>query len=82
MLSPSTQACDRSQKFALYRRLAALRECVLVDPETRRIDTFRRTEDGLWVLHDMSGVPMLDIPALDAHIPLADIFAGLESTDS
>jgi Uma2 family endonuclease len=37
VLSPSTQAYDRSQKFALYRRIAALQEYILVDPETRRV---------------------------------------------
>ena len=54
VLSPSTQAYDRSQKFALYRRLASLQEYILVDPDTRRVEGFRRGEDGLWVLHDMS----------------------------
>lgn len=32
VLSPATQAYDRSQKLALYRRLASLREYILVDP--------------------------------------------------
>ena len=49
VLSPSTQACDRSQKFALYRRIPALREYILVDPDTRRVEGFRRGSDGLWV---------------------------------
>ena len=41
VLSPSTQAYDRSQKFALYRRIETLREYVLVDPDTRRVEVFR-----------------------------------------
>jgi Uma2 family endonuclease len=36
VLSPSTGACDRGDKFAANRRLAALREYLLVDPDTRR----------------------------------------------
>ena len=42
VLSPTTQAYGRSQKFALYRRLASLEEYALVDPETRRLQRRRR----------------------------------------
>ncbi len=38
VLSPSTQGYDRSQKFALYRRIPALQEYILVDPDTRRVE--------------------------------------------
>ena len=77
-LSPSTQAYDRSQKFALYRRLDSLQEYILVDPETRRIDGFRRGADGLWVLHDMSQDDVMDCASVGCKVALADIFQGLE----
>ena len=35
VLSPSTQAYDRSKKFAMYRQLASLREYALIDPDSR-----------------------------------------------
>ena len=37
VLSPSTQVYDRSQKFALYRRLPSPSEHALIDPDTRRV---------------------------------------------
>jgi len=46
VLSPSTGNYDRGLKFALYRRLASLKEYVLIDPETRRVEAFRLTEAG------------------------------------
>lgn len=58
VLSPSTQAYDRSKKFALYRRLPSLKEYVLVDPDTRRVESFRVAPGGLWTLHDMSETPI------------------------
>jgi Uma2 family endonuclease len=82
VLSPSTQAYDRSQKFALYRRLPALKEYLLVDPDTRRVEAFRRTPDDQWMLRDMSDDAELHLASIDARIPLADLFAGLEPTDS
>ncbi len=51
VLSPATAAYDRGDKFAAYRRLASLREYLLVDPDSRRCDLYRKGDDGLWVLH-------------------------------
>ncbi len=77
VLSPTTQAYDRSQKFALYRRLESLREYVLVDPETRRVEAFRRSAQGQWVLDDMSDTEALVLPCIDGRIPLVQVFEGL-----
>ena len=78
VLSPSTQAYDRSQKFALYRRLASLQEYILVDPDTRRVEGFRRGADGLWVLHDMSEAQAMEAASIGCQVTLADVFAGIE----
>jgi Uma2 family endonuclease len=77
VLSPSTQGYDRSQKFALYRRLVSLKEYVLVDPDTRRVEAFRRSAQDEWVLHDMSDGEALQMAALDVSVPLAEVFAGI-----
>ncbi len=81
VLSPSTAAYDRGNKFAAYRRIATLREYLLVDPETRRVELYRLGADGLWVLHpaepdtdvQLDSVKLLLTPAaLWAEMPLAD----------
>lgn len=79
VLSPSTQAYNRGLKFALYRSVAALREYVLIDPDTRTVEAFRVGADGLWVLHDMTAAATLTVPAIDASIPLAEVFAGVDA---
>ena len=78
VLSPSTQSYDRSQKFALYRRIPALQEYILVDPESRRVESFRRGADGLWVFHDMSDGGTLEAACLDLTVPLDEVFAGID----
>jgi Uma2 family endonuclease len=78
VLSPSTQSYDRSQKFALYRRLTSLQEYLLVDPDTRRVEGFRRDALGQWVLHDMSDGPALEAASVGATVPLADVFDGVD----
>ena len=79
VLSPTTQAYDRSQKFALYRRLASLQEYALVDPDTRRSEVFRIGGDGLWVLHDMSDEPGLLLASVGCEIAQATLFDGLDA---
>ena len=78
VLSPSTQAWDRSHKFALYRRLPSLQEYILVDPDTRRVEAFRRGADGLWDLHDLSDGDRLEAASIGARVPLAEVFDGIE----
>jgi Uma2 family endonuclease len=79
VLSPSTQAYDRSQKFALYRRLASLREYALLDPDTRRAEVFRLGDDGLWNLLDMSDMAEVEFASVECRIRLDDVFKGMES---
>ena len=78
VLSPSTQSYDRSQKFALYRRIPSLREYILVDPDTRRVDGFRRDEKGQWVLVDMSDGSALEAASIGASVSLVDVFDGVD----
>lgn len=78
VLSPSTQAYDRSQKFALYRRLDSLLEYVLVDPDTHRVESFRRTADGQWTFHDMSQAEALEATSLGCTVALTDVFDGVD----
>ena len=78
VLSPSTQAYDRSQKFALYRQIDALQEYILIDPETRRIEAFRRNADTQWVLYDMSQDEAMLAPCIAARVTLAEVFDGVD----
>ncbi|MEZ4299779.1 MAG: Uma2 family endonuclease [Polyangiaceae bacterium] len=50
VLSDSTEASDRGEKFAHYRRIPALREYVLVSQHKPLIEVFRKNEAGQWVL--------------------------------
>lgn len=79
VLSPSTQAYDRSQKFALYRRLPSLKEYVLIDPETRRAEIFRINADGLFVFYDMSDSEMLELTSIDCQLAMAEVFDGIDA---
>ena len=78
VLSPSTRTYDANKKFTLYRRLASLREYVLIDPETRDVNVYRRSAADEWTLHVMTERADLVLATVDATIPFAEIFDGIE----
>ena len=78
VLSPSTQRYDRSEKFAIYRRLACLREYVLIDPETRRVEVFRPQPDGSCAYWDMTETGALTLASIDCELPAEWIFKGMQ----
>ncbi|MFL9466405.1 MULTISPECIES: Uma2 family endonuclease [Scytonema] len=50
VLSDSTEAFDRGDKFADYQTLESLKEYVLINTKRQRVECFRRNDEGLWVL--------------------------------
>ena len=65
VLSPGTAAYDRGDKFAAYRLLASLRELLLIDPDSRRCDLYRKGTDGLWVLHPFEPGQAIRLQSID-----------------
>ena len=78
VLSPSTQSYDRGPKFTLYRSLPSLREYMLVDPDTREVQLFRRGADGLFTLHDLTGREQIRLESVGCELQASDVFDGLE----
>lgn len=52
VLSPSTEACDRGRKFALYRTIASLTEYLLIAQDEYRIEQYTKQADGRWLLSE------------------------------
>ena len=78
VLSPSTGAYDRGDKFADYRALPTLREYLLVDVDKQRCDLYRKGTDGLWVLHPTQGEEPLVLASVDLALAAAQLWADLE----
>ena len=78
VLSPSTSAYDRGDKFADYRALPTLREYLLVDVDKQRCDLYRLGADGLWVLHPTQGDEPLVLASVGLTVAPAVLWADLE----
>ncbi len=55
VLSPSTAAYDRGDKFASLRHLPSLQEYVLLDIAAARLEVFRRNAQDRWELFETAG---------------------------
>lgn len=78
VLSPSTASFDRGEKFAHYRRIAALQEYVLIDVDTRRCDVYRKGGDGLWVLHPVDVGETMELATAGLAVAAGELFQGVE----
>ena len=78
VLSKSTEAYDRGEKFAHYRRLETLREYVLVAQDKTRVEHYRR-EGEEWILSEVSGPDAtLHLGSIDCHIGIAAIYEKVD----
>lgn len=81
VLSPSTEAFDRGEKFAHYRSLAALREYVLVAQDQMLVEHFRRQEKQ-WILTDFrKGEEILSLSSIQCELPLQEIYERVTFPD-
>lgn len=77
VLSPSTADYDYGGKFHLYRRLSSFEEYILVSQNEPRVEVFRKTPDGRWVLTTYEGSSAeITVESLGISIPMVEIYAG------
>jgi Uma2 family endonuclease len=76
VLSPSTEAFDRGEKFVRYRHwLPSLRDYVLVAQEHPMLDHYHRTAPDQWILTTARGLDAsLVLATLGARFALRDVY--------
>jgi len=79
VLSESTEAYDRGEKFTRYREIATFEEYILVSQSSPMIETFMRQADGKWSFAPWSGIEAVArVRTLAVDLPLSEIYAGIE----
>jgi Uma2 family endonuclease len=74
VLSESTEAFDRGDKFSDYRALESLQEYVLISQKRERVDLFKKTPQGDWLLSSSGAGETLSLESLGFHCAIADIY--------
>ena len=79
VLSPSTEAYDRGDKFTQYRRIESFEEYVLISQDRPNVESIFRQADGAWSFQNHTSLDAAaTIRCLGIEIPLAEIYAGVE----
>jgi Uma2 family endonuclease len=84
VLSPSTEGYDRGDKFSAYRLLPSLQAVVFVAQDKPHIEAFIRSSDGVWTLHEASGLDaQLTCPTSERtfQFSLAEVYAEVAEAD-
>lgn len=84
VLSSTTAAFDRCDKFADYRQINSLQEYVLVSQTRMSVECFRRNSEGQWVLYPYGEVDEIYLTSVNFRSRVVDLdedvsFASFQS---
>ena len=83
VLSPSTEAFDRGDKFARYRRLGSLTNYVLVSSTRMRIEQHICQASGVWTYWEGEHPSnLLQLESLACEVPLSEIYERVTFPES
>jgi Uma2 family endonuclease len=79
VLSRSTQAYDRGEKFERYKSIETLRDYVLVSQDRAHLEHFSRKPDGAWSHAELDGPDAaLTLESINCRVALADIYDRID----
>lgn len=81
VLSKSTEAFDRGDKFEYYRTFPSVRTVVLISQKRHRVECYQRDERGRWSLSDLGEADELELPDVEARLSIRALYEGTEDTE-
>src|SRR6266852_2802475 len=79
VLSPSTEATARGEKFFYYQECPTVQDYVIVDSQSIRIEVYHREEDG-WKLHTYGTGSTVQLESLGIQFPIDGVYRGMKLT--
>lgn len=78
ILSPTTQAFDRTEKLEEYKTVGSLEYILLIDPERPQIRLYWRDAERRWASVRVAGLDaVIDMPVIGVALPLAELYRDL-----
>jgi Uma2 family endonuclease len=77
VLSPSTAAFDRGDKFTAYRTIVGLDEVVFVSQHQHLVETYTRQADDSWLMRESRAGGALALCSLPIPLALGLIYEGV-----
>jgi Uma2 family endonuclease len=80
VLSPSTKAYDRWEKFNLYRRSETLQDYVLVDTEQIEVALYSKNTEGKWEIIRYIAGDLIELKSINLTFPIEQVFESITFT--
>ena len=74
VLSPSTEAIDRREKLAAYRRIPSVQEYVMVAQDERSVEIYRRQGDINWTYQAFTDDETVTLSSVGLTLAMASIY--------
>jgi Uma2 family endonuclease len=78
VLSDSTKAYDRGDKFAAYRSIDTFQEYLLIDQHQIHAEQYVKQSANQWLMTEHSSGTKINLSALGIEIALADFYESVE----
>jgi Uma2 family endonuclease len=78
VVSDSTEAFDRGDKFNDYQQLECLHEYMIVSQVRQRVDCFRRNSEGLWLLQAYYPGDLLSFTSIGFRCEVTALYEDVE----
>lgn len=80
VLSESTEAYDRGEKFASYQTIPSLTHYVIASQIKPRLEVFTRQDDGGWLLRSYGPGELAALPSLSCSIEVDRVYTDVLET--
>jgi Uma2 family endonuclease len=77
VLSDSTEAYDRGEKFYRYRRNPVLQDYLLVSVKSISIDLYRKNDAGEWVIINYRAGDLVELKSINLSFPIERVYRGI-----
>lgn len=79
VLSPSTAAYDKGDKFDHYKQIESLCDYILIEQKKMQVEHYHRLENGDWLLRTLSTPEArVTLESVDCVLPLDELYDGVQ----
>lgn len=83
VLSKSTKAYDKTDKFDFYRSIAGFQEYLVIDQYRYSVEQYVKTDEGKWLItYYEAEDDVLALASMDVTLALRDIYANVKFEDA
>lgn len=77
VLSDSTEAYDRGNKFRLYRQNPALKDYLLVSSKQIEMDLYHKNDAGEWIIINYKKGDVIKLKSINLSFPIEKVYRNL-----